>query len=126
MTLPMAWIAVLVKIDLAKEIVSFYHGVTDAEKAEKEFEQVFKNKQAPDNMPTLEISEENMGILDLLKKANFATGTSAGARLVEQGAVTIDGVKVTDIKVRIDIKDGFLLKAGKLKFIKIFKKSSWH
>ena len=112
------------KIDLAKEIISFYHSASEAEKAEKEFEQVFKNKQAPENIPIFETDKEKIDILELLKKTNFASSTSASARLVQQGAITLDGVKITDIKAKIDIKDNSLLKAGKRKFIKIFKKKA--
>jgi len=110
------------KVNLAKEIVSFYYGSTEAEKAEKEFEQVFKNKQAPETMPIFETDKEKMNILELLKKTNLVSSTSAAARLVQQGAVTLDGVKVTDLKAKVEIKDQSLLKAGKRKFIKIFKK----
>lgn len=114
------------KVDLAKEIVSFYYGKAEADKAEKEFEQVFKNKQSPDNMPSFETEEEEVNILDLVIKTSSADySASAAGRLIQQGGVTLDGVKIADIKAVVHISpDGSVLKVGKRKFIKIFKKSS--
>ncbi len=113
------------KIDLAKEIVSFYHGVTEAEKAEKEFELIFENRQNPESMPFFETQKEEINIVDLIMETNSASSASASRRLIEQGAVKLDGIKIADIKALIHINsDGSVLKVGKRKFIKILKKSA--
>ena len=59
------------------------------------------------------------GILDLLTITNLAPSKGEARRLVLQGGVTIDGVKVDDINTIVDIKDNSVLKVGKRKFIKI-------
>lgn len=109
------------KVDLAKEIVSFYHGASEAEKAEKEFEQIFKNKQAPENIPVFETNEDKMTIWDLVNETNKDASASANRRLIEQGGVVFDDLKITDFKQIVPIKNDAILKIGKRKFIKIFR-----
>ncbi len=107
------------KSELAKEIVTFYYGEKKAEKVEKEFNRVFKEKKAPEDIPEFEIKEKKLSVLDLLVKVNLASSKSEAKRLVNQGGVTIDRELLNDWKKEIDIKKGMLIKVGKRNFIKI-------
>jgi len=110
-----------IKARLAKEIVAMYNGKDAAEKAEKEFDSVFRNKEMPTDIPTFETAKENYPILDLLFDAKLTDSKSEAKRLVEGGGVEINKQKIQDWKQEIKIEDGMIIQAGKRKFIKIKK-----
>ena len=79
-------------------------------------------------MPTTELSEEDfaegsMDLITLLVKAELVKTRSEGRRAIEQGGVSIDGTKITDIRYAVEKEaigaDGILLKRGKKNFKKI-------
>ncbi len=107
------------KSRLAREIISFYHGATAAKKAEDEFNKVFKKKELPSKMPTVNISQKNIGILDLLIKTKLAPSKSEARRLVIQNGVKINGKIENDWQKIIEVKKGMSIQAGKRKFVKI-------
>jgi len=109
------------KVDLARMIIAHYYGKEAAEEAAREFDRVFKQKEIPKDMPEVIIKKDKIGLIDLLVEAKLTTSKSEARRLIEQGAVKIDGTKVSDEK-EIVIKDGMTLQAGKLKFVKIIEK----
>jgi tyrosyl-tRNA synthetase len=108
------------KVLLAKTIVSWLHTPEDAEKAYQDFQTKFVKKEIPDEMPEFKISRE-IGILDLISKTcNFAKSNGEARRLIVQGAVSLDGEKVSDPNfiVQIPVKKS-VLKVGKRKFARI-------
>ncbi len=107
------------KIRLAKLLTAELHGVSAADKEAHEFDRVFSKKENPDNPDELKISEKEIWIAELLKRAGAVSSTSAAKRLIEQGAVSLDGQKVTDFNLKVPTGKGSLLKAGKKKFVKI-------
>lgn len=107
------------KVKLAKLLTEFVHGAKAAEAEAEEFKRVFSNKENPENPEELKITEKEIWIVDLLKRAGAATSTSDARRLIEQGAVSIDGEKISDFNLKWVVKKGALLKAGKKKFVKI-------
>jgi tyrosyl-tRNA synthetase len=107
------------KARLGREIVKMYHSEKEAEAAEKEFEKVFKNKEMPDSMPEMKISEKELSILDLLVKAKLVSSKAEARRLVEQGGVKINQEVKKDWKEKIKISSGMIVRAGKRKFVKI-------
>jgi tyrosyl-tRNA synthetase len=109
-----------IKRNLAKKLVSMYYDRKAAEEAEKEFDRIFIKKEIPDEVPEFTwSSDKHSGILDLLTITNLAPSKGEARRLVLQGGVTIDGVRVDDINTIIDIKDNAVIKVGKRKFIRI-------
>ena len=109
-----------IKRNLAKKLVSMYHDRKSADEAEKEFDRIFIKKEIPDEVPEFTWSMGNhLGILDLLTITNLAPSKGEARRLVMQGGVAIDGVKVDDINTTIDIQDNSVIKVGKRKFIRI-------
>jgi tyrosyl-tRNA synthetase len=110
------------KVQLAKEIIAIYHSAEKAEKAEKEFNQIFRDKEKPTDIPEIEISEKEYPILDLIMEAKLATTKSEARRLVEQGGVKINDEVQKDFKKAVAIKNGMILQVGKRKFAKITTK----
>ncbi len=107
------------KMRLGFEIVKLYHSENDAQKAQEEFVKVFSNHETPTDIPTINIKDDTVNIVDLIVKANLAPSKSEARRLVEQGAVEVAGERIGQINKEIKIKDGIILRVGKLKFVKI-------
>lgn len=117
------------KAVLAKEIVKMCHGEKEAQKAEKEFNKIFRDKEIPTDIKIFQTNKTTYPVLDLLFDAGLAESKSEAKRLVEGGGVTIEipnaklqitnKRKVTNWKEAVDIEDGIVVKVGKRKFIKI-------
>ena len=112
------------KVKLATLLTEFLHGKSAAEKESLEFDAVFKDKKTPQDMMQIEVTENPIWIVDLLKKASLSDSGANARRLLEQGAVEIDGVKVQDSKATVTLKNGSILKAGKRGFVKLIVKKS--
>jgi tyrosyl-tRNA synthetase len=109
------------KAVLARAIVSAYHDEEAAEAAAAEFDRVFADRQRPTDMPEIELPSARikMGVVELITRAGFARSSSEAGRLVKQGAVSLDGEKVTDVKAVLKISEGQVLQVGKRRFGKI-------
>lgn len=109
------------KVKLAKEIVSRFYSPTEADKSSMEFENVFKNKELPQDMPQFNIqwNKEQMWICHLIKEIGFAKSSSESIRLIKQGAVIINGEKITDSNLQLKKKEEFIVKIGKKKFARV-------
>lgn len=123
---------------LAKEIVKIYHGKSAAEKAEKEFNKIFKEKKLPSKMPLFIAPKKTYPVLELLVQLNLARSKSEARRLIEEGGVriiqqTTDNQKLTtktcpergrtvkNWETEIEIQDEMIIQVGKRKFIKVVK-----
>ena len=102
-----------------------YYGQNEADEAEAEFDKIFISKEIPDDIPEYQLENgiDEIGILDLIVKVNFAPSKGEARRLVTQGGVLVDGEKITDIAAKINLTKESILKVGKRKFIKIKKVS---
>ncbi len=109
------------KVDLAKEIVSRFHSIHEANHAAEEFEKVFKMKEIPEDIEevVLKASTEKKSLVQLLTEVHLTPSNSDAKRMIAQDAVSINGSKVSDIKQEIDSKGEYLLKVGKRKFKKV-------
>ena len=107
------------KSRLAERIVSLFHSETDGIRAREEFDEIFKNKGMPAEIPTVKVSQKTIDIVSLLVEAKLATSKTEARRLMEQGGVKIGHEKITDPKAAITIGDPFVLQCGKRKFAKI-------
>jgi len=114
----------LIKQKLARRVVELYHDKAAAEKAENHFNTVFAQKEIPDEIPSVKMVEEKVWIVDLLRDNNLSASGSEARRIIEQGAVFIDGIKISDSSVDVDIKNDMVIKVGKRKFLKIKKDES--
>jgi len=108
-----------IKSKLAKEIVKIYYGGKVAEKAEKEFSKIFKEKKEPSVIIEVKIKEKEINILDLLVKTGQVDSKANAKRLVIQRAIKIEGKLKEDWKERIKIKKGAIVKIGKRRFVRL-------
>ena len=104
---------------LAVEIVSFYHSKDEAVKAAKEFERVFREKEAPSNVLKVKLSEKSMNILDLLVRLELVSSKSEAKRLVVQNGVKIGGQTENNWQKTVELKKGLVVQAGKRRFAEI-------
>ncbi|MFQ6083480.1 MAG: tyrosine--tRNA ligase [Candidatus Aminicenantia bacterium] len=110
------------KSELAKSIISDFWSKEDAEKAAAEFDRVFKYKELPEEIEEIKVSEKEMNIVDLLVDKHILPSRKEAKRLIQQGGVYLNGQRVDNISLRIDLKKEVILKIGKRKFYKIKSK----
>ena len=111
---------------LAHELTELVHGKEEADKAEESAKALFGAGNAADMpMATLksdDFTDGSIDILTVLVKAGLVPSKSEARRAVEQGGVTVDGDKVTDIKkiyAPEDMKDGIVVRRGKKSYKKV-------
>lgn len=110
------------KVDLAKKLVARFHSLTAAQHAEDEFNRIFVEKGLPDEVPEFPMdAEKGISLSSLMVKTGVAASNGEAQRLIVGGGVQVDGNKVSDHRLRIDLVAGqeFILKAGKKKFVKV-------
>jgi tyrosyl-tRNA synthetase len=109
----------LIKSKLALEIAKRYHGSKAALAAQENFENLFAKKDlAVADMPELKISGK-MTALDLVMKSGVAASRGDARRLIEQGAVSVDGEARKDAQEKPALKTGTVVKIGKKNFFRI-------
>jgi tyrosyl-tRNA synthetase len=105
---------------MAAAITARYHGAEVARAERKWFEEVFSARQVPADIPEITLGEPTLGILTLLRLC-FGTSRTGNElrRLIEQGAVTINGERVTDFRAMVSPKRGDVLRTGKQGWFRI-------
>src|SRR5208283_2473447 len=106
----------VLKKRLAVELVTQLHGRAEALKADDNFTNVFQKREMPEDIAEIEVAADE-DIRDIITRANIAKSRSDAGRLLQQGAVSIDGVKITGGKTVY--QDGNIIKVGKHNFIKL-------
>ena len=113
---------------LAHELTELIHGKEEADKAQEAARALFGNKADTNNMPSTNLASEDftddeIAILDLLKKCSLIPSNKEGRRLIEQGGISVDDEKVTDVYAKINkqsFEKGYvIIKKGK----KVFRKA---
>jgi tyrosyl-tRNA synthetase len=110
-----------IKVILAKEIIQRFHSQQDADLAHEQFVQRFQKNSIPDEMPefTITLQSEGKAIANILKEAELVGSTSDALRMIKQGAVKIDGEKVSDGKLLFKQAGEAVYQVGKRKFARI-------
>jgi len=114
---------------LAREVVSIYSHRNVAQSAEAHFERVHKHKELPAEIPEVAISQKNftdgkIWIAHIIAESNFAQSSSEAIRLVKQGAVRLNGERITDDKATIEFQNETVLQVGKRKFARLILSST--
>ena len=110
---------------LAFEITKFIRGEADAIEAENMSNNLFASNQVnKDNAPKFEIelTGENIGVLDLLLNAKFVQSKGEARRLIDQNGLSVDGETINDATMQVSkeqLKDGLLFKKGKKNYLLI-------
>ena len=107
-----------IKRDLARKLVQMYHGEKKSQEAQAHFEKVIVNKQNPDEMNEFKVKNKTT-IVDLLFDSGLAPSKGEAKRLIKQGAVKIDGVKIDKLDYQLHLNENKIIKAGKRRFLKI-------
>lgn len=104
-----------VKMQLAREIVSIYHGDQGAAEAEDRFKKVFQQGDTPAEMETFEL-RRGLTLVDLMVETGMAPSKSQARRLIDQNGVRLDGETLHDPDLELDIAEPAVLQVGKRRF----------
>lgn len=110
-----------IKFLLAEEIITRFHDAAAADAAKQDFVARFAKGAMPDEMPELCLSLESdsIGVAAMLKQAGLTSSTSESFRMIQQGAVRLDGEKVSDKGLNLDRGSVVVAQVGKRKFARI-------
>jgi len=109
---------------LARTVTASIHGDVAAQRAEEQFNRIFRQRQLPEVIPEFRLSqhmfkEGKVPLLPLLVATQMASSKSHARRLVEQKGVELDGQPLTDPNMSIAIRSGAVLRVGKRRFLKL-------
>lgn len=114
------------KANLAKALVTLYHGAEAAEEAQAEFDRVFREKGLPEEIETASVERpfgfgagSSIWLPLVLTQAGLTSSHSEARRLIQQGAVEVDGRRVTDVSYELMTDREYLIRVGKRKFKRI-------
>ncbi|MGZ0019237.1 tyrosine--tRNA ligase [Nitrosomonas sp. wSCUT-2] len=110
-----------IKVRFAQEIVARFHSQRDAEEALADFEARFKHGAIPDEIPvtTIQASDAEIPLIQVLKQSGLTASTSEALRMIDQGAVKLDGEKVDDKSMKLKKGITVVIQVGKRKFAKV-------
>ncbi len=109
------------KVELALEITARFHSAEAAEQARDEFFRRFRDGGLPDEVPEVKVASRDGRLLitHLLKEAGLASSTSEALRLIGQGAVRVDGERVSDKGVALTAGACYLVQVGKRRIARV-------
>ncbi|RHW43402.1 tyrosine--tRNA ligase [Neobacillus notoginsengisoli] len=108
------------KMHLAKTIVRMYHSAEVAEKAEETFKAVFQRGTLPDDIPVVEWEgEKEIPLIDLLVELKLQSSKTEARKMIQNGGIKINEVKVNDIHLQINTSLEPIIQVGKRKFIQL-------
>ncbi|MGD8569213.1 MAG: tyrosine--tRNA ligase [Gammaproteobacteria bacterium] len=110
-----------VKFELAREIVARFHSEAAAQSAQQAFIDRFQKGAVPDEMPEIELASNSGALLigNLLKDASLTKSTGEAIRMIKQGAVKVDGERVSDTKLEVGAGTTAVYQVGKRKFARV-------
>ena len=112
------------KKNLAYKIVEEFHGEEKAKEAANEFENVFSKGGLPEDIPEVEISEDELEdgelwIVKIVAATGMVDSNSEARRMIKQGAVRIDDKKYEKINLDLEVKEGMIVQIGKRRYAKL-------
>ncbi|NLG33576.1 MAG: tyrosine--tRNA ligase [Syntrophomonadaceae bacterium] len=105
------------KIRLAREIITMYHDAVSADNAEERFKLVFSQGSIPQDIPEVEVKEEQIWLPKFLHDNKLVSSTSDGRRMLQQEAVRVNGEKYSE--ENLPTQDNMVIQVGKRKFVRI-------
>jgi tyrosyl-tRNA synthetase len=106
------------KMQLAREIVSIFHGEEAAAEAEEHFKTVFQQHELPPDMPEYQLSSP-INIVDLMHAAGLASSKREARRLIDQQGVKLDGEIVDSVDMLVEPGQGDVLQVGRRRFVRL-------
>jgi tyrosyl-tRNA synthetase len=110
-----------IKFELGRELVARFHSQTDADRARDNFIARFQKGALPEDMPEVSLAAggEGIPIANVLKDAGLTPSTSEALRMIRQGAVRIDGERVSDPKLLLMAGTSCICQVGKRRFAQV-------
>jgi tyrosyl-tRNA synthetase len=111
-----------VKFELATEIVARFHGAAAAQAAQEQFVARFSQKSLPTDLPLQQVTAADAGgarLLSALREAGLVASNSEAGRKLAEGAVRVDGNKVTDREMRLPAGGEYILQLGPRRFARV-------
>ena len=111
-----------IKFELAEELVARFHDQAAADKARESFVSRFRKNEMPDEMPELTLdcgAAGVLGIAHLLHQADLVSSTSEAFRMIKQGAVRLDGERVSDKALELAAGQTHIVQVGKRRFARV-------
>lgn len=110
-----------IKVLLAHEIVERFHGTVAAAQAQADFDARFRQGAIPEDIPLVNLlaGESPPAIAQVLKQAGLTGSTSEALRMIAQGGVRVDGVRIDDKHFVFPSKGSFVVQVGKRKFARV-------
>ncbi|MCL5117076.1 MAG: tyrosine--tRNA ligase [Firmicutes bacterium] len=108
------------KAELGQRIVTRFWSSQDAAQARENFDRTFRHREVPEDAPTISYADElaNIGALDLVASLPGMPSRQEARRLLQQGAVTVDGERV-DMASTLHLKPGSWIKVGKRRYFRV-------
>jgi tyrosyl-tRNA synthetase len=110
-----------IKADLARRIVADFYSEGEARRAEDEFNAMFRNKQAPEDIEERTVAAVSWKLPKLLVELGLVPSMAEARRVIEQGGVYVDGERrtQTDFEIGISADRSVLVQVGKRKFVRV-------
>lgn len=110
-----------IKAHLAKELVARFYNAKTASLAEFEFEKIFSKKKTPSEIEEIRFpcTSAKKSLINLLTELGMTESHSDARRMIQQNAVTLNGMRVADPKASLDELGDYLIQVGKRKFKKV-------
>jgi|TARA_B110000914_G_C15515534_1_gene473287 tyrosyl-tRNA synthetase len=110
-----------IKFELGLELVARFHGDAAAQQAQASFVKRFRGGEMPEDIEEfcLESTDGVLGIADILRSAGLVASNSEAFRMIQQGAVKVDGARITDRALVIDSGREHIFQVGKRKFARV-------
>lgn len=110
----------VLKKRLAYDLTAQFHGTQAAEEAARRFEREIQRREIPEEMPTVTLPRAgSWSVVDLLTTTRLAASRSDARRLIEQGAVQVDGERVTDPRATVEVREGMVLRGRRRQFARL-------
>lgn len=114
-----------IKRELARDIVTQFHDADAAKDAEAHFDRLFVQRNVPEEMERVEMvgGDSGVWIVEALSGAGLVKSNSDARRMINQGAVRVDGDKLDDVEARLARRDeAYTIRVGKRRFVELFVK----
>ena len=110
-----------IKFELGQELVARFHGADSAANAQESFVKRFRGGEMPENIDefTLESEDGGLGLANILRSSGLVSSNSEAFRMIKQGAVKIDGTKISDKGLVIAAGTKHIFQVGKRKFARV-------
>ncbi len=110
-----------IKMMLAEELVTRFHHKQAAEDAARRFSERFQQHRLPDNLESIKLASNQKAWLigHILQRVGLVQSTSEAMRMIQQGAVRIDGERIADVKQMIEVGETHIYQVGRRRFAKV-------